>query len=227
MAEIPGPLRSILFDMDGTLIDPREGIFDSLRHALDELDVRQPPAEDFPSFVGPPLRLIFSRILETTDPELLENAVAHYRRHYSSTGIYQCVVYPGIAEMLKGLTDLGLDLFVATIKPGPYARKIMAHTGLAPFFRSIHGSEMDGSLDEKDRLVKGILDDQGLDAAETVMVGDRSMDIAAAKENALASIAVSYGFGTRRELVGAGADHIADSPGDIVKILKSLYRQGH
>ena len=152
----------------------------------------------------------------------MENAVALYRQRYGDTGIYQCTVYPGIIEMLQGLTDCGFDLYVATIKPGPYARKILAHTGLAPFFRAIHGSDMDGSLDDKGRLVEGLLDEHSLSAAETVMVGDRYMDVEAAEANALASIGVSYGFGTRPELVDAGADHIADSPGQIVEIIITI-----
>jgi len=222
MKKSPGSCKSILFDMDGTLIDPSEGIFDSLRYAFDQLNVPQPPAGEFPSFVGPPLRLIFSRILETNDVDILENAVALYRQRYGDTGIYQCIVYPGITDMLQGLSDSGIDLYVATIKPGPYAGKILAHIGLAPYFRAIHGSDMDGSLDDKGRLVNGLLDEHSLNAEETIMVGDRYMDVEAAEANALVSIGVSYGFGTRPELVEAGADHIADSPGEVVRIVKNI-----
>ena len=224
MKQIPGPLRSILFDMDGTLIDPSEGIFDSLRYALQQLDVPQPPDEDFPSFIGPPLRKIFSRLLKTGEVEVLENAVALYRQRYSNSGLFQCIVYAGIFEMLENLAEGGYDLYVATIKPGPYALKILAHTALAPSFNAIHGSDLDGSLDDKNRLVKGLLDERGLIADQCVMVGDRYMDIEAAKANGLVSIGASYGFGTRKELLDAGADHIADSPGDVVKIIELLSR---
>ena len=224
MNQIPAKLTSILFDMDGTLIDPSEGIFDSLRYALQKLDVPQPPAEAFPSFIGPPLRMIFSRLLNTEDKEALEHAVALYRERYADTGLYQCVVYDGIFTILEDLAQRGKDLYVATIKPDPYARKILAHTGLAPFFRAIHGSDLSGSLDEKDRLVKGVLDDHGLNSTDCIMVGDRYMDIEAADANNMRSIGVAYGFGTREELLKTGARHIADSPGDIVKIVEMLSR---
>jgi phosphoglycolate phosphatase len=216
--------KSILFDMDGTLIDPSEGIFDSLRYALQQLEVPPPPAEMFPAFIGPPLREIFGRLLNTREADTLEQAVALYRRRYTSSGLFQCVVYEGIFDLLGHLTGRGYDLYVATIKPDPYARKILAHTGLAPFLRAIHGSDLAGSLDEKDILVKGVLDDHGLSPAESVMVGDRYMDVDAAKANGLVSIGVTYGFGTREEILDAGADHLADSPGAIVEIVDSLNR---
>ena len=222
MKQIPGPFKSILFDMDGTLIDPSEGIFDSIRNALQQLDVPQPPDEDFPSFVGPPLRKIFSRLLKTNEVEVLENAVALYRQRYSNSGLFQCVVYGGIFEMLENLAEGGYDLYVATIKPGLYAHKILAHTGLARHFNAIHGSALDGSMDDKDRLVKGLLDEHGLNSAQGIMVGDRYMDVDAAKANGLVSIGASYGFGTRKELLDAGADHIAGSPEEIVKIIELL-----
>lgn len=222
MKQIAGPFKSILFDMDGTLIDPSEGIFDSLRYALRQLNVPLPPDEAFPSFVGPPLRMIFRGLLKTGKTEVLENAVALYRQRYADSGLYQCTVYGGISEMLQHLVERGFNLYVATIKPDPYARKILAHTGLAPSFRAIHGSDLAGSLDEKDRLVKGVLDAHGLISAESIMVGDRYMDIDAAEANGLVSIGVSYGFGTRKEILDAGADHIAGSPGDVVKIVESI-----
>lgn len=213
---------SVIFDMDGTLIDPRQGIFDSLKYALQRLKAPLPPDEDFESFIGPPLRSIFSRILETDEPEKIESAVALYRERYSATGIYKCVVFEGIVQMLQALDAGGHHLYVATIKPLPYARRILSHFGLAVFFLAVHGSRLDGSLDEKDRLVKGLLDEQGLNTARSVMVGDRFMDIAAARANGLTSIGVTYGFGTRRELSRAGADHIADSPAEVKSIIEGL-----
>ena len=202
--------------MDGTLIDPSEGIFDSLRYALRKLDEPQPPDEGFPSFIGPPLRMIFSRLLKTEDKVALENAVALYRERYADTGLYQCVVYDGIFTILENLAERGVDLYVATIKPDPYARKILAHTGLAPYFQAIHGSDLAGSMDAKDRLVKGVLDDHGLNSTECIMVGDRYMDIEAAEANGMRSIGVAYGFGTRQELLNAGALNIAESPGEVL-----------
>jgi phosphoglycolate phosphatase len=214
--------HSILFDMDGTLIDPSEGIFDSLRYALEQLEVPQPPDERFPSFIGPPLREIFSRLLNTTEVNALEHAVALYRRRYTRSGIFQCVVYEGIFDLLEHLTGRGCDLYVATIKPVPFARQILSHTGLAPFFRAIHGSDLAGSLDEKDRLVKGVLDDHGLSPQKSMMVGDRFMDVDAARTNGLVSIGVTYGFGTQAEMRDAGADHLAGSPAEIAEIFDSL-----
>jgi phosphoglycolate phosphatase len=216
--------KSILFDMDGTLVDSREGIIDSLRYALEQLEVPQPPEELLTSFIGPPLREIFSRLLNTTEVNELERAVALYRRRYNRSGIFQCVVYEGIFDLLEHLTGRGCDLYVATIKPGPFARKVLAHTGLAPFFRAIHGSDLAGSLDEKDRLVKGVLDDHGLSPLESMMVGDRYMDVDAARTNGMVSIGVTYGFGTEAEMLDAGAEHLAGSPGEIAEIVDGLNR---
>ena len=219
------PMRaceSVIFDMDGTLVDPRRGIFDALKYALRRLRAPLPPNEAFSSFVGPPLRSVFSRILGTEDPGELENAVALYRERYSTSGIYDCVVYSGIVRMLEDLGDRGLNLYVATIKPLPYARRILSHFGLAAFFLAVHGSRLDGSLDEKDRLLKGLLDEQGLKSEQSLMVGDRHMDINAARANGLTSIGVTYGFGTRRELSRAGADHIVDSPAGVTSIIEAL-----
>ncbi|HVZ41951.1 MAG TPA: HAD hydrolase-like protein [Candidatus Kapabacteria bacterium] len=216
------PPTALLFDLDGTLSNPSEGITRSIAHALTALGRPAPAPGDLERFIGPPLRSTLAQLLETEDRALVEEAVRLYRERYTERGMFENVLYPGIPELLACLRADGARLFVATSKMTFYTERIVEHFGLVHFFSGIYGSDPEGRLDDKRLLLNHILICESLPAEASVMIGDRLHDIVAARVHGIRSIGVTYGFGTRVELVDAGADAIADSPGAIRPLIQTL-----
>ena len=203
----------ICFDLDGTLSDPKLGITRSIQHALRELGRPVPTADDLTSCIGPPLLGSFKKLLGSSKEA--ENALRLYRERFGETGIYENELYPGIAAALSGLKSSGRRMFVATSKPKVFADRIIVHFGLSPYFEAIYGSELDGTRSDKSELLAWVVAQERLSPAKAVMVGDRSHDIAGGRENGMATLGVLYGYGTRTELLEAGADDLCQSPIDL------------
>lgn len=213
------PLRNLLFDLDGTLTDPAEGITRCYQFALEELGHPSPPRAELLRFIGPPMRENFRAVLGASDRELIERAVALYRERFSRIGLYENELYRGVREMLETLRASGFHLFVATSKVTEYSALILEHFQLAEFFTAIHGATPDGSLDDKAELVARLLRVEEIDASESLIIGDREHDIRAARRNGLRSIGVTYGYGARAELELSGADFIRDTPEEVASLL--------
>ena len=211
--------RSIAFDLDGTLIDPREGIVACLEYALERLDVDSPDQDELAKHIGPPLADTFRTLLATDDEELVKKAVSIYRERFAVSGIFENAVYPGVSEALDALRAADLALFAATSKPTNYARKILTHLGIASSFKQIYGAEMDGRRADKAELIKQLIKNERLDPATLVVVGDRKHDIVAAHANGARAIGVLWGYGSFEELDQAGADLYCRTPGDLPGLL--------
>ena len=208
---------NVLFDLDGTLTDPFEGITNCIVYALETLGRTPPLATDLRWAIGPPLLGSMEQLLGSR--ELAIEGLRIYRERFSSVGLFENRVYDGIPELLITLLDRDFDLFVATSKPTVYTVRILENFSLDGFFKGVFGSELDGTRTDKGELIAHLLEAVGLDRAETVMVGDRSHDIIGARINGLESIGVLYGYGTREELVSAGATWLAETPEDIAKTI--------
>jgi len=208
-------LDAIYFDLDGTLTDPKPGITRSIQYALQKLDHPTMPTEDELTWcIGPPLRASFVRLLGAeTSADL---AVSYYRERFSDVGLYENGVYDGIGEVLTKLGAAGHRLFVATSKPHVFAERIIDHFGLRDHFERVFGSELDGTRVDKSHLLEYALKQASVDPARTLMVGDRSHDMVGAKNNGMKGIGVLYGYGTRDELLDAGAHHVCATPGAIL-----------
>ena len=215
-------MRNVLFDLDGTLTDPGEGITACFRYALGRLGRPCPPPEELARYIGPPIRPAFGEILRSEDARLIEEAVAVYRERFASVGLYENRVYDGVPEMLAGLRSAGFRLYVATSKPQPYAEEVLRHFSLDSYFEDVQGNELGGRLDDKAELVRELLTRRGLGADSSLMVGVRRHDVRAARENGLRSVGVTYGYGTGAELKEAGADHVVGSPAAVEALIKLL-----
>jgi phosphoglycolate phosphatase len=213
--------RVLLFDLDGTLTDSRPGIVRCMRHALERLAARCPADDVLASHIGESLFAAFAALLATSDRALVERAVGLYRDEYGTTGLYENHVYPAIPEALASLTGRA-RLYVATQKFGEYAERIVTHFGLRPHFAGVWGTDYDGRLGDKTAVVRQILDVERVSPASAVMIGDRAMDIRAARLNGVRSIGVLWGYGSRAELAGAGADALCEAPGLLVRCLDGL-----
>src|SRR3954470_18121772 len=198
-------MDTIYFDLDGTLTDPKPGITRSIQYALQRLDYPTIPTEDELTWcIGPPLRTSFVRLL---GDHSADHAVALYRERFSDIGLYENRVYDGIGEVLTALGSSGHQLFVATSKPHVYAERIIEHFSLRNHFERIFGSELDGTRVDKSDLLAYALQQTGVDRARSLMIGDRSHDMTGATNNGMQRIGVLYGYGSREELLEAGAQH--------------------
>ncbi|MGA9694877.1 MAG: HAD hydrolase-like protein [Dehalococcoidales bacterium] len=212
-------LSNIFFDLDGTLTDSKEGIVNCIYYALEKLGYPVPEAFNVNDCLGPPLRLSFRRLLKTNDEALIERAVEIYRERFSTIGLFENRVYPGIPELLSALRENDFKLYVVTTKPRVFAERIIEHFQLAQRFVAIYGTELNGQFDNKADLIEFILKAKQLRAEETVMVGDKREDITAGQANRTGTIGVTYGYGTRREITEAAPDDICGSPEEIGQVI--------
>jgi phosphoglycolate phosphatase len=215
-------LSNIFFDLDGTLTDSKEGIIKCYQYALDRLNCVYQSEVLENSVIGPPLRVTFRRFLNTNDEALIENAVAIYRERFSTIGLFENKVYPGITELLSALHKKSLKLYVVTTKPRVFAERILEHFQLTHRFEAIYGTELNGQFDNKADLIEFILKTRQLKAEETVMVGDKREDIAAGKANRAGTIGVTYGYGSLQEITEAAPDYVCENPAEIEKIVTGM-----
>ena len=212
--------RVLLFDLDGTLTDPSVGIVACLRYALERLGRPAPPDPELAAMIGPPLRGNFAALLGSRDPALIERAVSLYRERFGETGLFENRVYPGVPEMLEQARRQAEALFVATSKPTVYAERIVERFGLARHFRRVHGAELAGRFEDKRDLVAHLLATEGIAAGAAVMIGDRAVDVQAARANAVRSVGALWGFGGDGEL--RGADALCAAPPELAGCLAQL-----
>lgn len=204
---------TILFDLDGTLTDSEEGILNSVEYALNKNGL-QCERSELLSFIGPPLEQSFARKFPSLDPV---KAVEDYREYYRDRGIIENRVYDGIEETLSALKNEGYHLAVATSKPEHFAKQIIEHFHLAPYFEGIYGATMDSSRVKKEDIIDYALD-QYKDH-RILMVGDRRFDIEGAHTHGLHAVGVLYGFGSREELEKAGADYLIEKPQELIELV--------
>ena len=209
----------ILFDLDGTLTDPGEGITNSVAYALRKLGQTPPPRAELEAYIGPPLAGSFEQ-RAGVDRQTAELAVEYYREYFGVKGIFENELYGGIDGMLAALKAAGATISLATSKPTVYAKQIIEHFGIAKYFDAIAGSELDGRRVKKAEVIDYALELLGVsDRGSVIMVGDREHDIIGAKKCGVASVGVTYGYGSREELEGSGAGHIVDSVEELTRYL--------
>jgi len=221
-----GRAQSVLFDLDGTLTDAREGIVACLCHALARMGAPVPPEAELTRFIGPPLRDAFVTLLEKPDEEAIRTAVEHYRERYERVGLYENRVYSRIPELLERIGAMGWRAYVATYKPKVFAERVLAHFRLRNYFADVFGSRLDASHSLKSELIRQLLATEGIAPDRAVMVGDRAQDIGAAQDNRLVSVGVTYGYGSREELREAGATWICDDPDAVFGVLSTHFGEG-
>jgi len=212
----------ILFDLDGTLTDPKVGITLSVQYALEKMGIYEEDADKLTPFIGPPLLSAFKEFYHMNDEEATL-AISYYRERFSKVGLYENEVYLGIRELLVELKKQGKKLIVATSKPTVFSVKILEHFDLLHFFTTVIGSNLDGTRTEKGDVIEFALHDQNLKERERIiMVGDRKHDVIGAKKNGIDVIAVKYGYGSQEELVTAEPNHMVSSVGELFNLLKFI-----
>lgn len=213
---------NIFFDLDGTLTDAAPGITRSIEYALEKLGEPVPDAALLRGCLGPPLAESVPQLLAHPTGERIQQAITYYRERYSAVGKFENEVYAGIPETLAALNTAGHRLFVATAKLTGYGREIIEHFQLAAHFDDIFGSELDGRHSNKAELLGYMIEVNHFDRQQCLMVGDRKHDIVAAQAQQMRSVGVLYGYGSREELLTAGATYLVETPQALIPLIARL-----
>lgn len=216
------PLRAVLFDLDGTLTDPGEGITRSVEYALRAYGIEVKDRRELYPFIGPPLADSFSRFYGFSEAEA-KRAVEKYREYYRDRGIFENRVYNGIPELLDALKKEGFKILLATSKPEEFAQRILERFGLLSRFDTVAGATMDGSRVEKEDVIRYALEHTRLAPRECVMVGDRRFDVEGARRVGMPAIAVLWGYGSREELESAAPAALAETPKELLSAILAFH----
>ncbi len=214
------PPLSILFDLDGTVVDSKPGILASCCAALRSLGHR-PDNLDIDSLIGPPLEDVLAELLRRFGDDRVAEAVLAYREHYGSSGLLETKVYPGLAATMEELLSLKAKLYIATSKRTVFAERILTRLGLIDLFSGVHGSEPGGGLDNKSDVIADVLRRHHLGADRSLMVGDRRQDVQGARTHGVSTVGVLWGYGDLDELKSAGVMHIAARPAELIPIAEA------
>lgn len=209
-------INYVLFDLDGTLTDPFEGITSSVAYALRKMHREVPDEKTLGDFIGPPLPYSFMKHCGMTEDEALR-ALALYREYYEKSGVFALKVFDGTAEMLETLKSAGKKLYIATSKPEYFAVMIAERFGFSRFLDGVAGASADLKRIEKADVINYALNRFDIDARSAVMVGDRKYDVDGAKACAMKCVAVAYGYGSADEF--EDAVFIANSPSEVARFL--------
>lgn len=212
-------IKTVLFDLDGTLTDSGPGIIAGVQYALKKYGLEVDDLSSLRCFIGPPLKEQFQKFCGFSEAEGVQ-AVEYYREYYRDRGIFENEVYEGIPELLRELKAAKMTVIMATSKPETFAVTIAEHFGISRYFDFIGGSLMDGRRTRKSEVIDYVLDAAKVkDRSTVLMIGDRDYDILGAKEAGVHSMGVLYGYGPREELEAAGADFLVEKPLDALAYL--------
>ena len=209
-------VKTIIFDLDGTLTDSAEGITNSVKLVMSHFNIPIPGMDVLRTFVGPPLHGMF--VKHGIPEDRIDEAIEIFRGRYVTIGKYENTPYPGVHALLQTLKDHGHTLFVATSKPEPQALDILTHFGLAGYFDCICGASLDRSRISKEEVLRYLLkaDPEGTH----LMVGDTVYDVVGAAALNIPTIGVSWGYGTAEDMLNAGAIGIADTMDQLLTLLE-------
>lgn len=212
----------LLFDLDGTLTNSKEGITKCVQYALDSFGIHEPDLEKLVPFIGPPLRQSFQNFYGFDEQQAIA-AVEKYRERFSTVGLFENFPYPGIAAMLRQLQAQGRILAVASSKPTVFVRQILDKFELSQYFQVVEGSNIDGSRTDKKEVIAAVLQQLNHpNADQLLMVGDRKYDVIGAREIGFDCVGVNYGFADPGELEASHPRYIAQSVEDLTQYLLSV-----
>lgn len=208
-----------LFDLDGTITDSSLGITNSVMYALEKFGIEEIDRTKLYKFIGPPLTESFQKFYGFSEEDALLG-VKYYREYYKDQGIFENRVYEGFEDVMKALKNAGKKSIVATSKPEPFARQIIEHFGLSPYFDYVAGMQLDGGRGTKAEVIAYALSTCGIENKDSVlMIGDREHDVIGAQTVGVDCLGVLYGFGSFEELKCAGATYITRDVDQILEFV--------
>ena len=216
--------KYLFFDLDGTLIDPLDGISFSASMALGRFGIYVTDKQELSRFIGPPLRDTFTEKYGIPE-DRVDEALHEYRKYYSVRGVFESEVYEDIPLLLAALWKEGYKILLATSKPEVFAKKILQYHRIDMYFWDICGANLDGTREKKEEVVEFAMSVCRASPDEVLMIGDRSYDVLGAKVHGIDCAGVLWGYGTREELEQAGADYVYGSVRDLARDLIDAARE--
>lgn len=217
-------LKYVLFDLDGTLTDPAEGITESVNYALKKFGRGVDDLTSLYKYIGPPLIGSFMEFENMSYDDAVKG-LAFYRENFIKKGIFLNKLYDGIEDLLTRLKSLGYVIILATSKPQELADQILVHFNIKKYFDFTAGNTLDEKRQSKREVIEYIIENYPMITAQnTIMVGDRRYDVEGAMACGISTIGVLYGYGGEEELLIAGARLLAKTPEDIFNKIKELER---
>lgn len=216
---------AVIFDFDGTICDTGEGIVKSAKYALDAFGYKMPEdCRELEYFIGPPLMVTFQEKFGA-DPVQAGELVKKYRQRYSAEGLYESRLYDGIPQLLKSLCQDGIKIGIASSKPVQFVEALLEHFNIRSYFSAVCAVTFSADCESKASIIERCCKELGVAGNRTLMAGDRSFDINGAKANIIKSAGVLWGYGSKFELIEAGAEYLADKPGDIEAVALGFFEQ--
>lgn len=216
--------KTVLFDLDGTIINSEEGITNCIRYVLDYWKMEQPPQKDLLQFIGPPLKEQFQIVYEFDEIKASVSDMK-FRERFDRKGIFECVLYPGIADTLRQLKMHGYRIMLASSKHEDACVRIIEHFHLIDCFDRIFGAAGLGKGSSKESVLNNLFHETGINRADAVLIGDTKYDVFGAKAAGISCIGVAYGFGSRAELETAGAWSICNNVAEIENHLDVFFKK--
>jgi len=213
-------MNTVFFDLDGTLCDSSEGIFNCFRYSFRKMGLPDKTDEELLPYIGPPLLDSYIDILG--ERKEAERGVNIYRERYAVYGWRECRLYEGVKECLAFLRRADVRVGLATSKPQVFAEKILKNFCIDGYFNVVAGSRLDNSFDGKAEILAYGMALLSAAPADCAMVGDREQDIYGAKKNGVLSVGICTGFAREGELEGAGADYIVKDFADLTALLGKI-----
>ncbi len=213
--------KTILFDLDGTLTDPKVGITTCCQYGLRAVGVDVPDLKELEQFIGPPLIPAFQEVYGITEDQA-RLALEKYRERFTDIGIYENELLPGVPQMLEALKAAGKVVATASSKPEPFVKRILEHFAIDGYFDEIAGSTMDEKHAGKAEVVADVLRRLHIPEEEkdsVIMVGDRKHDVEGAAAHGIRTIAVTFGYGSVEELTTVGAWKLAHTMEELTALL--------
>lgn len=216
--------EAVCFDLDGTLVDPLLGVEHCLRKTCEAFSLALPGEATIRGWIGLGMRESLAGLQGLEDPARLEAALDFYWERYREDGIFEHELYPGVLHLLHRLKRQGHRIYLVSAKPSLFARRIAYQLDLNLIFDDIFGSSLKGRWQPKTEVLAGLVE-RGTIQPSGVLVGDRGVDMAAARDHRLEAVGVGWGYGSREELTAAGAQHIFDTVPDLEAWLRIRFPQ--
>lgn len=210
-------MKTVIFDLDGTISDSSGGVLQSINYALNKMGAMAINEAEVKRYIGPPLTASFSRLLETDDLQTLERAVQFFRDDYTTIGYKINHLYDGIHDAIDKLAELDYRLFIATTKKQDTASDVLEYFQIDHYFQGVYGG---GTEIPKPQLIYQIMSEHKCLQNRSVMIGDTHYDIHAAKENSILSIGANWGFGSHDEI--STADKVVELPEKLLETITSM-----
>ena len=212
-------MKAVLFDLDGTISNSKEGITKSIQYALKHLGIEETDLDKLAPFIGPPLTDSFKKYYDFT-PEQTKIAIEKFRERYAPIGLKECEMYPNVRECLEVLKEQGYVIGLASSKVEKFCKIILEQFGILELFDDVVGATMDGSIATKEEVLEEVFRRWShIPKSETCLVGDTIFDINGAKEHGIACIAVTFGYGDIQEMKEAGVWAFCDDFMELPDIL--------